>query len=502
MGKVFLVGAGPGDFGLLTLKGKKCIEKADVLIYDYLADKKLLTLVKEDAEIIYVGKKAGHHTMSQEAISNLLIQKAKEGKIVVRLKGGDPFVFGRGGEEAIALYDAGIDFEVVPGISSSIAAASYAGIPVTHRGVATSFAVITGHEDPQKEVSSINWEKLATAVDTLVFLMGVGNLKFIADNLIKFGRDKDTPVAIVRWGTKTKQEVFVSTLKDVNAEAERQKIKPPAAIIVGDVVHLREKLQWFDNKPLFGKKILVTRARNQASKLTEKLERLGARCIEAPAIFIADPSDNFAKLDAAIKEITTYNWLIFTSTNGVDQFFKRLAFHKLDARILHNAKIATIGEATAKRLNKYGLCADKVPKVFMAEGIIKSLAPFIKEGTKILIPRANKAREVLPLELMKLGAEVNVVPAYETKMADTNKKYVQELFTDGKIDLVTFTSSSTVENLIKILDNNQNLLKDVKIASIGPITSNALRKNNLEVDVEAEEFTIKGLVKKIKEVEW
>lgn len=500
-GKVFLVGAGPGDFGLLTVKGKDCIEKAEVLIYDYLADKRLLTMVKPDAELIYVGKKAGNHTMKQEDISQLVAAKAAEGKCVVRLKGGDPFVFGRGGEEALVLAEKGIDFEIVPGISSSIAAAAYAGIPVTHRHVAASFAVITGHEDPTKGYSSINWEHLAQAVDTLVFLMGVGNLPHITAELMKYGRSAATPVALVRWGTKTSQEVLVSTLGEVAEEVVRRNFKAPAAFIVGDVVKLRDKIQWFDNKPLFGKRVLVTRARQQASKLTEALEKLGADCIEAPTIQIVDPEDGFKALDESLTRLSEYQWLIFTSTNGVDQFFRRLYHHGLDARALAGLKVATIGQATARRLENYGLKADKVPKVFMAEGIIKVLAEDIKEGTKILIPRAVKAREILPQELAKLGAEVDVVPAYATKMADTNKDYVQDLLREGKIDLVTFTSSSTVENFLKLIDGDKSLLEGVKIASIGPITSDTLRKNGLNADVEAEEFTIPGLVEKINELE-
>ena len=302
-GMVYLVGAGPGDYRLITLKGKECLEKADVVICDYLADKRLMAFAKDDIEYIYVGKKAGNHAMRQEDISQLIADKAKEGKCVVRLKGGDPFVFGRGGEEAEVLKKNNVAFEIVPGISSAIAAPAYAGIPVTNRKVAVSFAVITGHEDPTKGKSDINWEKLATAVDTLVFLMGVGNLPHITSQLIKYGRSADTPAALVRWGTKAEQEVLVTTVGNAVEDVKKHNLKPPAVFVVGNVVNLRQTIQWFDNKPLFGKNILVTRAREQASKLTTALEDLGANCIEAPAIKITTPDDDFASLDKAIAKI-------------------------------------------------------------------------------------------------------------------------------------------------------------------------------------------------------
>ena len=447
-GMVYLVGAGPGDYRLITLKGKECLEKADVVICDYLADKRLMAFAKDDIEYIYVGKKAGNHAMRQEDISQLIADKAKEGKCVVRLKGGDPFVFGRGGEEAEVLKKNNVAFEIVPGISSAIAAPAYAGIPVTNRKVAVSFAVITGHEDPTKGKSDINWEKLATAVDTLVFLMGVGNLPHITSQLIKYGRNADTPAALVRWGTKAEQEVLVT------------------------------------------------------SKLTTALEDLGANCIEAPAIKITTPDDDFASLDKAIAKIGEYEWIIFTSTNGVDRFFARLNEKGLDVRSLRDAKIAAIGTATANKLKNYGIIADKVPTMFMAEGILNVLKDDIKEGTKVLIPRAQKAREALPIGLRQLGAVVDVAETYTTKMADTNKEEIKALLKEHKVDMVTFTSSSTVENLLKLIDEDKSLLDNVAKASIGPITANTCKKHGLTVDVEADVYTIDGLVAKIKNFGW
>ena len=497
-GMVYLVGAGPGDYRLITLKGKECLEKADVVICDYLADKRLLSFAPENVEYIYVGKQAGNHAMKQEAISQLIADKAKEGKCVVRLKGGDPFVFGRGGEEAEVLHKNGIDFEIVPGISSCIAAPAYAGIPVTNRKVAVSFAVITGHEDPTKGKSDVNWEKLATAVDTLVFLMGVGNLPHITEQLMKYGRSGDTPAALVRWGTKANQEVLTTTVKNAVEDVKKHNLKPPAVFIVGDVVNLRSTIQWFDNKPLFGKNILVTRAREQASKLTEKLEMLGANCYEAPVIKIANPDDDFMSLDKAIEKIKTYDWIIFTSTNGVERFFNRLHEKNLDTRILANAKFAAIGSATAQRLKQEGIIADKVPKMFKAEGVLECLKDEINDKTNVLIPRAKKAREALPEGLIKMGAKVDVAQAYCTKMIDEGKAEVKTLLRDKQIDMITFTSSSTVENLLKLIDEDKSLLDNIAKACIGPITARTCKANGIDVDVEADVYTIDGLVAEIK----
>ncbi|MBB5335245.1 uroporphyrinogen-III C-methyltransferase [Pectinatus brassicae] len=496
-GKVYLIGAGPGDAGLLTIKGRECIEKADVVVYDYLADKKLLTYASENAELIYVGKQANNHTMKQEEINQLLVDKAKEDKIVARLKGGDPFVFGRGGEEALELRDNGLPFEIVPGVTSAIAAAAYAGIPVTHRKVAASFAVITGHEDPSRAESGINWKNLAVGIDTLVFLMGVGNLPHITKELIANGRPGSTPAALVRWGTKTQQEVLVTTVADAAADVEKHGLKAPAIFVVGDVVNLRDKLQWFDNKKLFGKKVLVTRARQQASKLTGKLEALGAECIEAPAIQIQAPDDNYAALDKSIAGLNTYNWLIFTSINGVEYFFNRLENSKLDSRALGHLKIAAIGDSTAEALRKYGLKADIVPQEFKAEAILADMLPYIDNNSNILLPRAKEAREVLPEGLRKAGAKVDVVQCYKTVTAAGDYSNIIKKLENKEIDIITFTSSSTVTNLLKLINNKIELLDGVTKACIGPITAQTCKDNNIEPDISAQTYTIDGLVEKI-----
>ena len=475
---VYLVGAGAGDVGLLTCKAAELLRAADVVIYDRLADDAILNLCPR-AKKIYVGKAAGSHTLKQHEINQLLVDTARQNEIVVRLKGGDPFVFGRGGEEALHLRENNLPFEIVPGVTSAVAVPAYAGIPVTHRGIAASFAVVTGHEDPSKPESSINWPKLATAVDTLIFLMGVANLPQIVAKLIEHGRSPETPAALIRWGTKPTQEVFVTTL----AEVPLVKIQPPAIFVVGDVVNLREKLKWFDVRPLFGKKILVTRARAQASKLSAKLQALGANVVECPTIKIAPPSDEFRQLDAAIKILREFDWTIFTSANGVEKFFARLKVHGLDARALN--KVAAIGSATADKLSTFGIVADVVPKNFVAESLADALKPFVG-GKKVLIARAEIARDVLPDALKSFGADVTVAPAYKT-LPETSTPIDFDA-----IDLATFTSSSTVENFVAA--HGVDALKKFPSAAIGTITARTLQKFGVEAEVVADEFTIDGLV--------
>lgn len=496
-GLVYLVGAGPGDYKLISVKALECIKAADTIVYDRLADDRLLSYARPDAEMIYVGKASSAHTMKQDDINQLLVDKAREGKIVVRLKGGDPFVFGRGGEEALKLVENDLPFEVIPGITSAIAVPAYAGIPVTHRGMATSFAVITGHEDPTKAESTIKWDKLATGADTLVFLMGIENLSYITDKLVEYGRPAETPAAVIRWGTKPEQRVLVTTVGQAAADVERHGIRPPAIFIVGEVVKLRNELAWFDKKPLFAKKVLVTRAREQASALTAKLEKLGADCIEAPAIKIVPP-DSFALLDEAVENLHTYNWLIFTSVNGVEYFYKRLYALGRDTRALAGVKVAAIGVQTAEQLKRYGVIADIVPAEFRAEGIIEVLNGLIEPGMRILIPRALAARDILPKKLQEMGAVVNVVPAYQTIAGETDGKLIAQQLSEKKIELVTFTSSSTVTNLLKILgDNGSKLINNAKVACIGPITAATCLENNIRTDIIAKEFTINGLVYEI-----
>lgn len=502
-GKVYLIGAGPGDYRLLTLKACDCLKIADTVVYDRLADPRILQYAPQDAEFIYVGKASSQHTMTQDKICQLLVDLAKEGKTVVRLKGGDPFVFGRGGEEALLLQENNLPFEIVPGVTSAISVPAYAGIPVTHRGIAASFAVVTGHEDPTKENSDINWQQLATATDTVVFLMGVANLPKITAKLMENGRSGETPVAIIRWGTKAQQQVWTSTVAEAAEMAKREAIKPPCIFLVGEVVKLREKLAWFDNlamKPLFGKRILVTRSRNQASKLTAKLEALGADCSEAPTIKIQAPADNFAALDKAVAQIGEFDWLIFTSVNGVAYFFNRLQQAGKDTRALAHARICAIGSATAEALQQHGLVADVVPTEYRAEGILAALYGKLKAGDKVLIPRAAEARSVLPDELRAQDVEATVAPAYETVLGDADAESISQALEAGEIDMVTFTSSSTVKNLLKILgDNGKTLLQKTKIAAIGPVTAETCQKHGLTVAVQASEYTIDGLVKAIEE---
>ena len=497
-GKVYLIGAGPGDYRLLTLKACDCLKMADTVVYDRLADERILQYAPRGAEFIYVGKASSQHTMTQDKICQLLVDLAKEGKTVVRLKGGDPFVFGRGGEEALLLQENGLPFEIVPGVTSAISVPAYAGIPVTHRGVAASFAVVTGHEDPTKENSDINWQQLATATDTVVFLMGVANLPKITARLMENGRSGDTPVAIIRWGTKAQQQVWTSTVAGAADLVKSESIKPPCIFLVGNVVKLREKLTWFDNpklKPLFGKRVLVTRARAQASLLAEKLETLGAACTEAPAIRIQPPADGFGALDEAVGKIDSFNWLIFTSANGVNYFFDRLLAAGRDSRGLGRAKICAIGSATAKALQGYGIIADVVPAEFRAEGILAALEGKVSTEDKVLLPRAAEARNVLPEELGRKGIDVTVVPAYETVAGEADGSEICRQLSEGEIDVITFTSSSTVKNLAKILgEGAAELINSVKTAAIGPVTAATCREQGIRVDIEAKEYTIDGLV--------
>ncbi|MBP2628785.1 MAG: uroporphyrin-III C-methyltransferase [Firmicutes bacterium] len=499
-GIVYLVGAGPGDYKLISVRALEYIQIADTIVYDRLADDRLLSTARPDVELIYVGKASSDHTMRQEDINQLLVDKAKEGKTVVRLKGGDPFVFGRGGEEALLLVENNIPFEIVPGITSAISVPAYAGIPVTHRGIAASFAVVTGHEDPTKAESTIKWSHLATAVDTLVFLMGVEKLPHITKNLIEHGRAANTPAAVIRWGTKPEQRVLVTTVGQAEAAVAEAGIKPPAIFIVGEVVNLRTKLAWFDQRLLFGKTVLVTRAREQASALTTELEVLGAQCIEAPAIKLIPP-ESYGELDAAIEQLKTYNWLIFTSVNGVDYFFDRLHTGKRDSRALCNVHIAAIGAQTAAKLKEYGILADIVPLEFRAEGIVEALTGRIEKGMSVLIPRALVARDILPEKLREMGAKVDVVPVYRTLTGDTNGNMLAEKLKNCEIELVTFTSSSTVINLLNLLGSQgAELLKNAKVACIGPITANTCLEHGITPEIIAEEYTIKGMVRAIAQM--
>ncbi len=494
-GKVYLIGAGPGDPGLLTIKAKECIERADVVVYDYLASPFLLNYAGKDAQIIYVGKKGGDHTLSQDKINLLLVDKAKQGFDVARLKGGDPFVFGRGGEEAQMLLDQGVPYEVVPGVTSAIAAPAYAGIPVTHRDHTSFVSFITGHEDPTKKDTSMQWDVYAKSNATLVFLMGVKNLANIVKNLIKHGKPSDTPIALVRWGTTARQQTVTGTLDTIVEQVQQAKLKSPSIIIIGHVVSLRNELAWFDKRPLFGKRIVVTRARAQASDLVSKLSRLGADCIEIPTIRIAAPEDT-APLKASIENIRNYDWLVFTSVNGVKFFFDTVFDMGKDVRILGHLKFACIGPVTKERLKDYGIISDILPETYRAESVVDAFSSVEIENKKILLPRAKQARTILPEELTKMGAQVDEVTAYETRLATEGKEELISLLEKNEIDAVTFTSSSTVSNFMSQLESKdaKKLLTNVVTASIGPITSDTARSLDIKPDIEAKEYTIQGLV--------
>lgn len=492
-GLVSLIGAGPGDPGLLTLRGAEALASADVVVYDYLANPALLAYAPSDAERIYVGKKAGSHTLSQDEINARLVERGLAGQRVARLKGGDPFVFGRGGEEALALVEAGVPFEVVPGVTSAVAAPAYAGIPVTHRGLSSSFAVVTGHEDPTKDQSAVDWPHLAVGVDTLIFLMGVGNLPQIVEQLVAHGRPADTPVALVRWGTMPDQQTVSGTLSDIAERVEVAGLRPPAVTVVGRVAGLREHLRWLEERPLFGQRVLVTRTRQQASALSARLRALGAEAIELPTIRIAPPGD-WASLDATIASLASFDWVVFTSVNGVGYFCTRLKAAGLDARALHGVQLAAIGPATAAELDAHGLRADYVPGEYIAEAIAAGLGDV--HGLRVLLPRADIARPTLADLLREGGAEVVEVAAYRTLRPETNPAELGDLL--ARVTVATFASSSTVRNLAAMADDADldlpQVLEHATVACIGPITAETAREMGVPVQIVAQEYTIDGLI--------
>ena len=501
-GKVYLVGAGPGDPGLITLRGKYLLEHAQVVVYDYLANPKLLSYVPKNAKLIYAGKKGGGlHAFTQQGINQLLVDHAKEGNMVVRLKGGDPFIFGRGAEEIEELVREGIDFEVVPGVTSATAAATYAGIPITHRDYTASVAFVTGHEDPTKKFSNISWEKLATGAGTIVIYMGIKTLPSITKKLIEFGRSPETPVAVVRWASTPQQHSVVGTLETICDVVQKADIKPPALVIVGEVVKLRSTIDWFERRPLFGRRIVVTRTREQASDLVAKLEEYGSECLEYSTIHI-EPVENYQVLDQAISELDSYSWVLFTSLNAVTYFFKRLYALGCDSRQLASTKIAVVGRATGEELLKYGVRADLIPEKFTGEGLADALVKTEVKGSRILLPRALKASEILPETLTDAGANVTIAPTYQNIPPQGRKQELRDQLESGSVDMITFTSSSTVTNFLTMLDavdqgELHRLLDKVCIAAIGPITADTVRENGLKVDIQPERYTIDDMVQAI-----
>lgn len=496
-GKVYLVGAGPGDYKLITLKALECIRKSDVIVYDRLANIEYLKEAKDNCEFINVGKASSNHILPQDDINRLIADKALEGKIVTRLKGGDPYVFGRGGEEAELLRDENIDFEVVPGITSPIGGLCYAGIPITHRDHASSFHVITGHPRKDgKETKEINWNALANVKGTLVFLMGIANLKNISENLIKEGKDKNTPVAFISWATRSNQRVVTATLENAYEVALKENIKPPTLIVVGSVVNLREKLNFFEQKPLFGKNIVVTRCRTQSSALAEKISDMGGNPIEIPTIKIQKVEDN-KELEAEINRIKDYTYIIFSSKNAVDIFFEKLNDMGYDTRALYNSKICAVGAETAKAIKSRGIITDIVPEKYVAEGLYEELKDIINENDKILIPRAKNARDFLVNKLSE-KCYIKEVITYESVIDNNKKNLALEVIEDENVDYITFASSSTVKNFITLIGKEKlKKLENKKIISIGPITSKTIEDFGLKVYKEAEVATIDSMIDSI-----
>jgi uroporphyrinogen III methyltransferase/synthase len=491
-GKVYLVGAGPGDPGLITVKGLRCLEQAQVVVYDRLLDPSLLGSVPASAERVFVGKERGRQALTQDEINQLLVDRAGAGKVVVRLKGGDPFVFGRGGEEALALAGANIPFEVVPGITSAIAAPAYAGIPLTHRRMASCFTVVSGNEDPSKPESAIPWEVLARTGGTLVVLMGWATLESILETLQREGMPAATPAALIQWGTWTKQHTVAGTLSNIVARGQEAGLKPPVVAIIGEVVTLHHQLRWFDCRPLFGKKVLITRSRTQASRLRLLLEELGAEPVELPSIEIA-PLEDYTQLDAALARLHSFRWVIFTSANSVEAVFDRLHQQGKDARAFSDAAIGAIGPATANVLMQHGIKPDFIPARSVSESVVEELSGRDWQGVPVLLPGSDIRRDVLEQGLTSLGARVERVAAYRTLTPQSAGSQARQILGKG-MDVVTFTSSSTVSNLLNILDGNKQQLESSLIACIGPITATTARELGLRVDVVADEHTVEGLV--------
>jgi uroporphyrinogen III methyltransferase/synthase len=499
-GTVYLVGAGPGDAGLLTLRGAELLARAQVVVYDALVNPELLRLAPNTAEIIYGGKRAKDHSIPQKDLSQLLIAKAKEGKTVVRLKGGDPYVFGRGGEEAEELADARVPFEVVPGVSSFVAVPNYAGVPLTHREFCSRLTLITGHEDPAKEASSIDWPQLAKTPGTKVVMMGTDQIGRIAETLITHGMAPATPIAMIRWGTTGQQQSIEGTLDTIGEVAAKAKIGPPTVAVIGDVVKLRRKLNWFEHRPLFGQRIVVTRTREQAAPLSHQLTDLGAEVLEVPTIKIEPPTQREAIVDVML-ELNSYDWLVFTSPNGVSTFFDYFFRQFHDMRDIGGCRIAAVGPATAKKLKELHLQVDLMPDEALATSIAEAFTEFESiENLKICLLRAEVANRELPAALEALGAIVDDVACYRTVPETEDPSGAASKLLVSGADWITFTSASTVEHFHARFDLPA-LVKNfprIKLASIGPETSKAIAALNLNADIEAKPHTSDGLVQALR----
>jgi uroporphyrinogen III methyltransferase/synthase len=486
-GTVYLIGAGPGDPDLLTLKGRRLLARADVVLYDHLAPESLLAFAPPHAERIYVGKKKSNHAATQDEITQLLIAHAKLGRTVVRLKGGDPFIFGRGGEEAEALADAGIPFEIVPGVTTPLGIAAYTGVPLTHREHTSAVTFVTGHS-----VEAIDWDRVGH-VDTVVLFMGLTHFDSIARELIARGRSPETPAMAVRWATRPDQETLTGTLATLPDLIAARKMKPPVTIVIGEVVRLREKLDWFERLPLFGRRIVVTRAREQSDSLASRLRALGADAVELPTIQIG-PAADYAPLDCAISNLSSYDWLLFTSANGVRFFMERLDRSAADLRDLR-ARICAIGPATRAAVEALHLKVDLMGKEYVAEGLLAAFEPYDLKGARVLLPRAAVARDLVPVELSRRGARVDVVEAYRTVVPADAASHIAAVFA-RKPDAITFTSSSTVQNFVAAA-GSAAVLDGVPVASIGPITTETARKLGIAVTAQAREFTLDGLLEAV-----
>jgi len=498
-GKIILIGAGPGDVSLLTLQGKTWLQKADVILYDHLVNEDLLRFTQKETEVFYVGKKEGVASLEQEKINSLLIEKAREGKVVVRLKGGDPFIFGRGGEEIQAAKNSNIPFLVVPGITSVTGVAAYAGIPLTHRHLSSTLSIITGSNEKNKGDIHIDWEKIASRSGTLVFLMGARKLPLIVEKLMKFGKSPDTPIAVIQWGTTARQKTWKGTLSTIVEKASEEIISPPALTIIGEVVNLKPDIEWYEHLPLFGKSIVVTRKGDQAESMIERLRELGAEPVFFPVIETIAP-DDWAPLDDALNHISRYDGLIFTSVNGVRFFFQRLKETRQDIRNLKDLRVYTIGPKTAEAVSDLGICVDIVPEDFVAESLLESIGKEKISGQRFLIPRAAVAREILPQKLREMGAKVDIAPAYQTVLPKQKSDAFLRRLQSGEIDVLTFTSSSTVTNFLTL--TGENLLEEIKktrIACIGPITAETAKKAGLNVDIMPQEYTVASLIEAIED---
>jgi uroporphyrinogen III methyltransferase/synthase len=498
-GIVYLVGAGPGNPALITLRGVECLQRAQVVVYDYLANEQLLDHAHPYAERIYAGKIGGRHNQDQDEINRLLVEKGLSGKIVVRLKGGDPFVFGRGGEECEALAEAGVPFEVVPGVTAAVGAAAYAGIPLTHRDFTASVTFVTGQEGKGKNETNIDWDRISLGNGTVVLYMGISSLRRNMQQMIEHGRSPHTPVALIRWATTVDQQVLSGSVADIADKAEDAGFKPPAVTIVGDVVRLRDKLRWFDNRPLSGRRIIVTRAADQAGEFSTMLEDLGATTMECPTIRLVDPV-SWDNLDDSIRSLDQFDWVVLTSFNAVRFFFQRLHALGFDSRALGGCRVCAIGPKTAEAIRQYGIHPDLIPLDYKAESLISEFAKLVLVGKQVLFPRADRARDIIPDKLAQMGAHVTAPIAYRNILPDRLCPEALLALEKRSVDCITFSSSSTVLNMAELLgaDLLADMLQGVAVASIGPITSRSCRDLGLKVDIEPSQFTLPALATAIK----